>query len=241
MNSWKEGLWLAQLELKVTTFKRIYSQLIMIVLFSLFLATTVDGYLENNAVLFDIFFILIFVYLGPWTVPKDFQYQKITHNRFGSPYFTLLNQLPINSGSVIKSRFIISFVNTIPSQSIILIAFYYFSPIISETLSPFEYLAFSILWIGVGLTLGSIFPASDVGDYAGKFKVSFYGVALVIGFGLVLFLFSTFSNGIVHATIIAVQEWPLISIILSIIIAITSIIAWMKSAMNKMNKMDYFV
>ncbi|WP_017185054.1 hypothetical protein [Alkalibacillus haloalkaliphilus] len=241
MKSWKEGFWLATFELKVDLWKRIANQILLVCLFSFIVISMFDGYIENNVMGFDIVFLLLFFYSASWALPKAFQYQKISQNTYASPYFTLLNSIPIQRGSVIRSRFIVSFINTVPIQIVILLLLYYFSPEIQNMLTATEYIAFSIIWLGIGLSFGSLLPASDVGDHVTKLGFIMISITFVFFGMLILFLFNVLVSGVVYSTITLATKWPLYSVIFTIIITIVSLKSWIKYAENKVDRMDYFV
>lgn len=241
MKAWKEALWLARIELSASILN--FLLLFVFILFMVsFIVLQISEYLEGGFISFDLFYLLIFT-VGPlWAKPKSFQLQKINDGRYASPAVGMLQQLPIEKEIIIKSRFIISFVYTIPVQLTVLLLLYVFSIPIQNMMSLGMYVAFMIVWISFGVYVGGMFPASDVGD---KKRSTFYIwgsfiATMIVVIGILMGIQVTFGQGIVSFSIALAQKWPILSTCISIFLAIIGFHYWQFSMNKKMNEVDYF-
>src|SRR5690625_134521 len=113
MKIWKQALWLANFELKASIVNILLCWFVLSFLGLIFL-TSFNGYVENNYVGFDIFFLLIFSYAPYWLRSRHFQYQKISDRLYASPTWIMQRQLPIPKEILIKSRFLIYLAYLLP-------------------------------------------------------------------------------------------------------------------------------
>lgn len=239
MNDWKEAIWLAVFELK-SSIKGLLTLLIFLFVILLFFITAFPNYLEANFVGFDIFFLLTFSTAAIWAKPKEFQYQKIAEDIWANPFFVMLNQLPVKKSILMKSRFIIHFVYSIPFHIVLLVSLYFLTPIIKYEIGLNQYFVFSIIWICFGIAAGTIYPASDAGDKITNFGMVIYSFFLFIAFIIFFTLFQLFvGDGIVSWTLMVADKWPLLSIFISVIMAIASLYCWNNYLSKKIKKMDY--
>lgn len=244
MTAWKQSVWLAKFEVKASM-KGIMKGIITLIASALVLAvffTVVfsDSDLENMTIVFDVLFLLIFWIVPASFRPKEFQIKKMGGDTWASPYFVMLNQLPITKNVLAMSRFISYFSISIPFYVFLLTLIYAFSSEYREVMSIGSYLVFSIIWIGFGIVFGAMFPASDVGDKMSTMKtvvisVLFYGGLLAI---LIAFYY-VYDQGIVGLTMHAAREWPFLSIVISIILAFVSLLYSKKYVYKRMDKVDY--
>lgn len=239
MKSWKEAFWLAKFELNESKL-RFLLLLLFYPLITLGLISNFESYLEINSVTIDFFFILLFTFAAIWAKPKHFQVQQVSDELVASPAIFLLQQLPITKELIVKSRFIIYFVYSIPPQILLLTLLYLLTPAVHGMIGIGPYLSFVIIWLSFGVYIGGIVPTSDAGDKASRVKVAVYGVLMVIALIAFFTLFTLFSeHGIVHWTLIFAKKWPLLSGSLSIVLAFIGLNYWQRY-MNKMiGKLDY--
>lgn len=239
MEKWKQAYFLAAAEIKVSK-KALLFLLFFTTLITLGILSSTEDYLEKNYVWFDLFFILMFSVAPVWAKPKQFQIQQMNDELVAAPVVVMLNQLPINRDVIVKSRLIIHFIYSIPVQFILLSCLYFFNPTIQEIMPAGTYLVFSFIWISFSLYAGSIFPASEAGDKASSLKVIVYGILMVIG-ALVFFTLFTllFKSGIVYWTIYFAQDWPFLSVLISILLTIIGLNYWQKYMKRMIQKIDY--
>src|SRR5690625_652314 len=201
MKSWKEAYWLAKFELKESKLSFLFL-LLFYLLIILGLISNFESYLDANFVGLDFFFVLLFTYAGIWTKPKHFQVQQMNDELVASPTILMLQQLPITKDLIVKSKFIIYFVYSVPPQILLLISLYIFTPSLHGMIEISSYLVFAIIWLSFGAYIGGVIPASDAGDKASKLKVAVYGVLLLIALIVFFTIFRLFSDHcIVHWTI----------------------------------------
>ncbi len=238
MNTWKQALWLAKFEMRASV-KPFFLLLGFMLLYGTFFSLTIE---MHNTLFFDFFFLLVFWIMYYFTRPKEFQLQKISEGVWASPFVLMLNQLPIPKNTLIISRFLVFFIFSLPFHLFILTFIYIFSAGFRGIMPGASYIVFSIIWLCFGIASGSMFPAGDVGDKMPTKKwvfaasaVLFYGA--VLGLVIAINLFS--GRGIVSWTIYAAGEYPLLSILFSCMVAIVSVIYYMRKMRKKIAQIDY--
>lgn len=239
MKSWQQAFWLAKFELKNSKLSFLYL-LLFYPLITLGFISNFESYLDVNFVGIDFFFILLFTFAAIWMKPKQFQIQQMNDKLVASPAMFMLQQLPITKDLIVKSRFIIYFIYSLPPQILLLIFLYLFTPSIHGMMEVSSYLAFAIIWLSFNIYVGGMIPASDAGDKASQRKVAVYAVVMFAG----LIAFFTFFNavsdyGIVHWTLIIAKRWPLLSGALSIILVFIGLNYWQSYMKKVMGKLDY--
>ncbi len=240
MNRWQQAFRLSKFEL-IHSKKSILFLLFLLAPYSFFLTMSIGSYLEEHFMLYDIFFLLTFGVAAIWAKPKEYQYQKLSDNMWAQPFTVFLNQLPIPREIVVRSRFIIYFIYSLPFHLAVLVIMYSFAPELRQTLPPLEFIAFSLIWLSFGICYGSVYPASDSGDKVTNVKMAFYAVVLLGSFSLILFAVPYLSSyGLVGLTIVLASKWPIVSSLISVIAAGASVEFWMRYMKKHMNKLDYF-
>ncbi|WP_164667470.1 hypothetical protein [Virgibacillus doumboii] len=239
MKDWKQAFWLAKFEMKAS--KHIFPLLMLIaVAFALFLITSISSYLENNYAGFDWLFLMVFIFFSVWMKPKNFAYQRINNDLWASPSFVMFMQLPINKDIIIKSSFVVYYCYTLPIQLITLILFHSFSPTIQNLMSPGSYIAFMIIWLSIGVYFGGGVPVADAGYNANTYNtvlnmiVAF--IALIVVFTATILISG---HGVMHWTILFAQKWPVLSIAVSILLAVAGFKFWIHYMKKTMKKLDY--
>lgn len=239
MNTWKQAFWLAKFELKESKLNFLLL-LIILPLITLGFIASFESYLSLNFVGIDFYFILSFTFAAAWTKPKYFQVQQLNDELVASPSVFMLQQLPISKDLIIKSRLIIYFVYSFPPQILLLIFLYLFTPTIQEMMDLSLYSVFAVIWLSFGVYIGGIIPISDAGDRASPRKVAVYGVLMLVGAIAFFTFFHIVSDyGIVHWTLIIAKKWPILSGVLSVILAYFGLIYWQSYMKKLMEKLDY--
>lgn len=239
MRNWQQAWGLATFELQASKLSFLFL-LFIYPLFTLGIITSFDEYLDMNFVGIDLIFILSFTFAPIWTKPKQFQIQKMGSGLMAAPTVFMCQQLPITRNVIIKSRFIIYFIYTLPVQLLFLSALYILSPNLQALMSLGSYFSFSIIWLSVSVYIGGAIPASEVGDDASTMKMTIYTILMVIGVIAFFTFIQMFSaHGLVYWTIIFATKWPIISSLSSIILAIIAFNYWQKHTKKTMGKLDY--
>lgn len=239
MEDWKQAFWLAKFELKAS------AQSILIYLFvlggvTLFFVTSMDSYLENNYVGFDLFFILAIVFLSGSGKPRTFAYQKINSDLRGAPGTLLLKQLPVKHSTINRSRLIIHFFSALPFQLFFLIILYFLNPALQGELSLSSYLVFLVIWLSFGIYAGAAIPAADTGDRMKNYQMAvllFFAFLIITAFITTIQLIADY--GIIQWTIIFAEKWPWISASASIILAVIGVKYWENYMKKTINNLDY--
>lgn len=239
METWKEAFWLAKFELKKSR-NGILMMLFILACSVFFFVTLIPEYLEKAFVLVDLFFILFIWFGGMTGKTKEFQIQKIDENVWASPFFIMLNQLPIKKDILIKSRFIVTFSLSIPFYLLFHILVYALTPALRVEMPLLAYCIFTFIWLCIGINFSSAFPAADAGERTSMWKswiililMFIAAIAFFTGFTLI------FEKGFVAWTMIAARQWPLLSIIVSLLIAIGGVQYCKRYMLKKMKQIDY--
>lgn len=239
MDTWKQALGLANMELKTTPIRLIFCWTFL-PLCSLIFLTSFQGYLENNYIGFDLFFIILFSFAPFWLKPKHFQYSKVYDHIWASPVLLMQLQLPIPKNALVKSRLIIYLVYWIPFIFITFILFYFLNEQVKITFDVPTYITFFIIWFSVNLTIGIILPASDVGDYISEKTWIYSYIGIILFFMAILLFFHRYLGfGIVDASIQLANNWQIPSVIISILLVISSWKFWQYHMKKTIKKLDY--
>lgn len=174
MDTWKDAFWLAKMEWKKSWIGILSLLLILIAIAFMYTVVWKDGD-KLPSIFIDIAFLLLFG-LVPYTIrSKELQYQKVDGEIWGSPFFMMLNTLPIEKEVLMKSRLVQALFPSLPFQLLFLILF---SPRFLETMSIIEYLAFMLIWLVFGISSAFTFAASDVGDRITPMMLLMWGVII---------------------------------------------------------------
>lgn len=239
MSSWKQAFWLASFELRKSKIS-ILSFIIFLVAGTMLFVEILPQYLVNSFMMIDIFFLIVFGMAPFWMKAKEFQFQKIDESTWASPFFITLSQLPIKKEVLIGSRFIVYFAYAIPFMILLLTSLYGFSNELREVMSPTAYLVFSIIWFCYGVGFGGAFPAVDAGDRITLLKSTIQTIIMFVALFVGLKLFDFFyKDGLVSWTIMLANEWPILSTIVSVAVAILSTRSYVHYTYKQMKKIDY--
>ncbi|WP_027964995.1 hypothetical protein [Halalkalibacillus halophilus] len=246
---------LVKLDLKMTWLHRILLNIVMILLVMGLLSLNVDNYFVGNiTVAFDIIFLFFIMTIGFYNAPKDVKYQKLgtyrKHSRYSkldedfyaSPLLIGLNQMAIPNRVIFWYRFLAFHLSSIPVVIITLLIIYLASAEAQAIMTPLEFIYLVVIWVGISLSLGSIYPASDAGDLASELKMTVLVFVMLIG-SIAFFSLYSFTAGtgfFAHTMHLASDYGPLTSLVV-IPVTIASIIAWYRYGIRRISNMDYFV
>lgn len=237
---WSEAFKLALFEWKIMWIKRIFIQLLTLLVLILFISSLIGSQIEDGGIGIDIFLITFLAFGYAWSIPKDFQYQKISEQTYASPVFFMLHQLPIKNEVLIRSRFAIFYINLIP-MSVIIFTLLYFIPDFNGIFTFESYIAFALFWSSIGFSCSAIYPASDVGDRNVStvrliwITIFFIGALLLITIPTYIF----YDNGLINLSVEIANLHPLALSIFSLILIPVSNWIWIKYAENKLLKEDF--
>lgn len=195
-----------------------------------------------ESIFYDVFFLIFIGMAAAWAKPKEFQLNKVRNGSWGTPYFVLLHHLPIRKEILIKNRFIVYYAYSIPSHMLFLFSIYAFSETARTILTFPEYTAFTIIWLSFGIYWGALFPLADIGEVAktSTFKMWLYTVFfLIIGVGGILLVRLYTGYGVVYSSMMLAKKWPVLSSILSIVVAVVCTKLVLLHAKKKMMEIDY--
>lgn len=246
MKEWRQAWQLSKIELNRQVLWIVLSALFFIMM-AFFLGIGFTYYMdenpmlkENNPGLYDIAFIFLFWMVPAWMRAKEFRYQSLSSYFWGSPYFIKLMQLPIPEKVIIKHRLLTYMALSGPIHILFLLLFYLFSGWVGEFIHPVQFIAFSIIWLSFSVYAGYVFPASDVGDRVGPVKLVFlYIVFGLLGLGTYIFIEHFTSHSLVAWTMVFADRWPVLSSVISILLAYLGLRTYMYYMRKKMNKTDY--
>lgn len=239
LEDWKQAAALAKFELRNSK-RALITLVVMLITYAFLMIYSAPMLVET--IIYDLFFLIFIGMAASWAKPKDFQINKMWNGLWGTPYFSLLHQLPIRKEILIKNRFVIYYAYSIPFHALFLISIYAFSSSIRTILTFPEYTAFTIIWLSFGIYWGTVFPLSDLGEIreTSTFKISLY---IILYFGLIIggvFTVELFTGyGVVYSSMMLAKKWPLLSSLLSIILAFVCTVIALRQANKKIMKIDY--
>ncbi|MEZ7170770.1 hypothetical protein [Sporosarcina sp. OR05] len=239
MNEWKQAYRLAAFEITVSM-KKFLLILVFSIAMGLIYMLSFQSYLEGEFEFFDVLFLLIFMMFPAWMKNKEFQMRKMDGDLWTSPSIIMLQHLPVPQKIIIKSRFIIHSFHSFPFQLILLIAMPLMSVNFRDTMSPFAYIAFVLIWLSLSIAVGFTMAASEAGgNYKTKTIVlSFF--YLLIGVSAFYFLFPILlDKGLIEWTMSIAKDWTLLSIIFAVLLSIGSWKYWQTEMRKTMKKTDY--
>ncbi|HLQ73476.1 MAG TPA: hypothetical protein VK125_04545 [Bacillota bacterium] len=239
MHEWKQAYALARLELgEMKTYILYY---IAIVIYFLFLMnTSFPGYFENSSFGLDILFVLLFAILPRYLRKRDFQWMPLQKGWYASYFGISLSTLPIKRRVIAKYHFLVHIILSVPIQLAVLTLIYITSSPLKEQISLSNYIVFAIIWLCINIYFGS----SGIRSAAGSnifMNIALFMIGTFIFFivGTILF-YKIFSGGIIGWTIYIANEYPFLSIICSIGLAILSVKFWLAVTVKRMRRYDYF-
>lgn len=246
MSEWKQAWQLSKIELKRMWLWIVISGIIFISM-GILLGIGFPYYMgespmlkENNPGLYDFIFLLLFWVVPYWMRPKEFRYHMVSSDVWLTPYFVKLMQLPIPDSVIMKHRFMTHMTLSIPYSVLFLLLFYLFSGITGAFISPVTFIAFAIIWMSFSVYAGYVFPASDAGDRVGPIKLVFLFI-LMGGIGLAAYMLIEFYSpySLVEWTVLFATEWPILSSVISILLAFLGMRYYMFHMRRRMHKLDY--
>src|SRR5690625_155663 len=240
MDNWRKAVKLARFELSIGAAHFLLVFFISIFI-SIIIGMTLNGYLTNQSIGFDFFFIILFSIFPAWFKPEAAQYKRVSGELWASHIFIMYKQLPIPEDIIVKNRFIIHFMYSLPMLILILCLSFLITSIVQPILTPLEYVSFSIIWLSFSIYIGLIMGASDAGDRvnAKTMTLAFFHIGAFFTTLLGLFHF-VFAIGIVYWTIILAENQTLIAALISILLSIIGIRYWQFFMKKTIKKMDYF-
>ncbi|MGM8364930.1 hypothetical protein ACLIBG_05525 [Virgibacillus sp. W0181] len=239
MDNWKQAFWLAKYEFR-------HSPLTLFVLIGILLTAlllvvpTIPDYIRNAEMGIDLFFILFFMVASQWARPKIFREQKLGNGRYASYFLIALNQLPVPKEVVVKYRYLTYIIISVPIQILFLTILYILTPALQTELSIGTYAVFSIIWICFGVYLGCQQLVAEAGaNLFFNIIITLFLLGPIIITLFIILFYKWYSNGFVNWTMFIAEDYPLLSIIVSLLLTAFGAMFWMKRMKRKMGKTDY--
>lgn len=181
----------------------------------------------------DFFFLIIFSAI----FQRPDMLTKISHRHFALSHFMILNQLPIRNEVIVKHRFLVFACYTIPFNIVFLLDIY-FIPLFFDEMSMTTFLVFSVIWICFSFYLGL-----GTVSYEAGIKLIDVIISIVVLIGLFfvyyIFFFKLYNDGLISWTIHIATDYPLLSILTSISLAVIGWKFWSNSMLNRIKRFDY--
>lgn len=261
MEDWKEAWWLTKFEFKkLITVPVIIILFIGLIIFISIVNGMINSSVDNNFMGLDILLVFLFIFILPLLKLGNSKSKGLS-NHHPAAYLIRLHQLPIKNSVIVKHRFLTSLLISIPLQVLVLLSLYLLSPNLQE-LSLNTYLAFIIIWVCLSIYIGSLFITFDAGVHVLEwiitllvfgfliFFIGFIGSipTMTIEWNLnfppsidqdILSIQFEATRGIINWTLLFAEKQPLLSSVISIILAIVGWDFWSKQMLKRMNKVDY--
>lgn len=241
MKSWKQAWSLARFELKQS--KRVFLLLLVIIMIARFqIETMTDSLLKKeNFAGPDLIFILVFSAIWAYARRADFQQKKINDRLWTTHANYYLRQLPISKEVIAKRSFLTYLIYTLPNYIIMLVLIYTTIPTFKEMLSLQSFIPFSLIWLCIGLSFGFLPLMLDITAHLiNNFLIFCLGIAfyILIIFGSALLIVFT-EKGLVFWTIHFAVQAPILSSIIAMIIATTSLYFTPKLLQKRLDSFEY--
>lgn len=245
MNHWKNAYAFVRLELQHSLMTFVVMVLCLFVIFSMLMLNlnSVNLYDKMASMgFYDFIFFVSFTCLPIWMTAREFSSgQKGKNGTEAAPGVVLLMHLPVKRDIISKSRILSYIIRSYPFLIIIMLMIYITNSPIREEMPPFTYLVFCIIWLAFALYGGGMVLTADFtssGMTIVNLIVGMVIAVLSIAIFYSAFLFFT-DVGIVYATVAAARNFPIISVLASIILAATGLHYIHKYNIKLMKKNDY--
>ncbi|MFD2045302.1 hypothetical protein ACFSTA_16580 [Ornithinibacillus salinisoli] len=239
LHNWKQAYSLAKFELKAFERISIISILIYLLVMQFVVVKLLEWHLDSSQVRSEAIFLLIFLAAITFLKPKELQSQPINSNIMASPVLIMQKQLPINEDTMIKSRFIIHFLYTVPFQILILIGLYFLSSL-HELLHVGSFIAFIIFWLSLGVLFGNVLIKVEIRRKYSYIRDLLRGIILYfIATTAIIFIRNEFNYGLIDGSIYLTQRWPWLTTLVSVIIAFLCFNLWIRNMKKSLEKTDY--
>ncbi|MCK2019894.1 hypothetical protein [Peribacillus frigoritolerans] len=236
MDTWKDAFWLAKMEWKKSWIGIFSLFFILLAVAVMYTVVWNDGD-KLPSIFIDIAFLLLFGLVPYMVRSKELQYQKLDGEIWGSPFFMMLNTLPIDKEVLMKSRLVQALFPGLPFQLLFLILF---SPMLLESMDILEYIAFMLIWLVFGVASAFTYAASDVGDRITPMMLLVWSIIIYGGVTLILVWFYVKTDtGIVGLSMEAAKAFPIWSMAVSGVIAVSGYYYCKHYMVKKMKKIDY--
>lgn len=239
MESWKQAYFLSLFELKHSK-KSFFMLFVILIMALIFIVPVAPDYFINASLGLDFTFIIAFTIVSQWARPKDFRILKQDNHFWASTHLIMLNQLAISKEVIIKHRFITYFMFSIPFQLLLLASIYALTPVFQDAMSIGNYIVFSIIWLSINIYIGSSQVVSEAGMNMVRsiiLSLLLYGPLFLIVFTFLFY--KTYLSGFVHWTIFIATNYPGLSIITSLILAVISLFYFYRRMQRQMDTYDY--
>src|SRR5699024_5401438 len=111
---------------------------------------------------------------------------------------------------------------------------------VNDAMNPSNFMVFALMWFCYTFYVGISLPASDAGDYVTPKKMfSIFLVGFPVAMGVILFFYMRLEYGVVAWTIMLAKEWPIHSIILSMLLVLISWKFWIGHMKKTIKKLDF--
>src|SRR5699024_54515 len=132
-----------------------------------------------------------------------------------------------------------------PGQLFMLICLYTFSSAMQQTIPFLSYCIFAFIWFCFSIYAGMIFITSEVGERAiFPNEAANIVISIIVSFGIIILLLTLLhlllGNGVIYGTLLITNNWPIMSIILSIISAVFGLKYGIKTMERRIRELDYF-
>ncbi|MFD2638806.1 hypothetical protein ACFSW4_08025 [Piscibacillus salipiscarius] len=238
---WQKALDLALFEWKIKLTNRLLIQFITLITLFVYMITVFnDAHFEEPILIFEMLFIAFLLLGYGWSTPMEFQLQRINENHYASPVLFMLQNLPINKSTLIRSRFLLFYLNLAPLLILLFILFY-ISPAIRNVMTPYSYFVFSLFWISFSLSFGSFLPASDIRTrQMTQGKLLFYIFSFIVFISLITQLGDfVYGGSFINLIIYLSNHDPFWLALFSITLIPLTLVFWVKYLQKKISKEDY--
>jgi len=241
MEEWKQAFQLVRFELNYWKLYLLLHIVILLVLLYLVVPIIPEYFEESSFFGLDFLFLCILTVFSQLAIPKAFKPQSLGSGFWASHFVILLNQLAVRKETIVKYRLLMYSLITASFTGLFLVLLYLLSPYMQQNVPISTYIVFSLFWFCFSIYVGCIQPVFETGsNVVLNIIITFLLVGPVLLITVIYLFYIIYSGGFVQWTIMISTKWPLLTVVLSLLLAAISFNFWMKRMKKRMENIDYF-
>ncbi|TSB44986.1 hypothetical protein [Alkalicoccobacillus porphyridii] len=201
----------------------------------------IDGTFGVHAMV-DVFVLSYAMYFIYSIRPKSFRMHEQKGGLYSAPFLLLLRTMPFSEKVIVRSRVYLYVMISLVLNSIVGSLTYFVATDLRELIPVSLFPVWLIVWNVIMLLGGTYIPASEAGKIYTKKYLTFFNLIFFIGGIAGLLLIAIYSgNGLFAWAVIFMINYPIWSLIISILIGFLSIICTSYYMKRYMREVDYHV
>lgn len=240
MKPWKEAFWLAMYEMRRARLIDYLKWVGLFILLLLMMVPMTSSYLQEPSIITDLYFLFLITIFSQWARGKIFRPQSFGSGWYGSRYVAILNQLPIKSHIIIKSRFLAYFFTSIPFQVLLLLALYLLTPALRDDMAFGSYVIFMVILFCFNVFIGGLQIIGEIGSHLVMNIIISLLVGIFFSVLLSIVFYKVYTQDIVNWILFISKNFPVLALIMSFLLAVIGTAFLLRRLERRMANMDYF-